>query len=306
MSILAQENSHPLVSFIFYGNYFMGVLGILLSVETCFQLHLPLNDLPFYLFLLTSVLFYYTYSYQQSSFAVKKPNPRTVWYIRHHQYIQWAQYIRIVILAVLTVISFQYYGKNISTVPLHLWVFTTLILLAAVLYYGLLPGKIWHINLRNTGWFKAFTIGFVWAGTVSIFPVIMLYLEGKKIHVEMPLLYWYFMKNFMFCTVNAIMFDLKDFEDDSNKDLLTFVVRFGIERTKYFILLPLACLGIIALTGFNYYEQYPKWHYWFNLIPFLLLIWTICSVDKNKTILYYLVIIDGLLVIKAICGILSA
>ena len=56
---------------------------------------------------------------------------------------------------------------------------------------------------------------------------------------EPLLMLWLFVKNWMFCTVNAIMFDMKDYEDDANIELKTFAVRMGLRNTIYYILVPL-------------------------------------------------------------------
>ena len=44
-------------------------------------------------------------------------------------------------------------------------------------------------------------------------------------NVDYILLWWLFIKNFMFCTVNAIMFDIKDYAHDSNKQLTNCSVK---------------------------------------------------------------------------------
>ncbi|MGL1386138.1 hypothetical protein ACSTJO_00160, partial [Vibrio parahaemolyticus] len=41
----------------------------------------------------------------------------------------------------------------------------------------------------------------------------------------------------------------------------------------------------------------------FNTIPFILLIIVAWSMHRRKSILYYLAVIDGLMLIKALCGI---
>lgn len=190
---------------------------------------------------------------------------------------------------------------------LHLHLFYIIILLtiplAALLYYGLLPQSMFRLNLRNTGWLKPFVIGYVWAGCVSLFPVVVQMIEHDA-HIQKPgFMLWLFIKNWMFCTVNAIMFDMKDYADDANKALKTFVVRFGLRKTIYFILVPLLVIGFMSFIIFSIYNHLGVVRVIINLIPFVCLLYVAFSLHQRKPILYYLIVIDGLLLVKAICGI---
>ena len=109
----------------------------------------------------------------------------------------------------------------------------------------------------------------------------------------------------MFCTVNAIMFDMKDYADDSNHQLKTFVVRFGLRKTIFFILIPLSLSGIFFMLAFAWYRHFTFLPVFFNLIPFFLLLLVAYSMQRQKKILYYLIVIDGLIFIKAVCGIIA-
>ena len=180
-----------------------------------------------------------------------------------------------------------------------------IILLSSLLYYGLLPRSVFRLNLRNTGWLKAFVIGFVWAGCVGLIPIVVLQIENASYSVDIILLFGLFVKNWMFCTVNAMMFDFKDYADDSNKQLQTFVVRFGLSKTISFIIIPLVVIGMISAVLFMEYRHLGILSISINLIPFLLLLIVSYSMYRQKSIFYYLIIIDGLVLIKAICGILA-
>lgn len=107
----------------------------------------------------------------------------------------------------------------------------------------------------------------------------------------------------MFCTVNAIMFDMKDYADDANKQLKTFVVRFGLRKTIFFVLMPILLIGLISFLAFASYRHFGLVPVLFNLIPFLSLLAVAYSLHQRRSILYYLIVIDGLLLIKALCGI---
>jgi 4-hydroxybenzoate polyprenyltransferase len=295
---------NKIVKFIFFGNYFVGMLGVVLSLETAFQLRLPFNSIAYYALLFCGTVMYYSYAYSKPLQSFKD-NPRSVWYVEHRTFIKYSQWFLLIACILLSISILVEDHNNILQLPFEYWLIIMVMLLSAVLYYGLLPKSFFKLNLRNTGWIKAFVIGFVWSCSVSLLPIIILQLERGHYTVNPVLAFWLFIKNWMFCTVNAIMFDMKDYEDDSNHQLKTFVVRFGLYNTIFFILMPLVLVGIFFLFAFARYRHFGFLPIFFNLIPFLLLLIVTYSMQRQKKILYYLIVIDGLIFIKAICGIIA-
>jgi hypothetical protein len=281
----------------------VGVLAIALSLEAVVQLQLPFNSLAYYCLLFCATVMYYTYAYSGPAGNVHYANPRTEWYNRHRFFIGCSQAILLCLCLGLGgyIILKDYSG--ILALPYYYWLAVTAMIMAAVLYYGLLPWSSLHLNLRNTGWAKAFVIGFVWACTVNILPLIMLRVQHMRYRADPVMVSWLFVKNWMFCTVNAIMFDMKDYADDANSQLKTFVVRIGLRRTISFVLIPLLLVGIISLLAFTTIRHYNFLPILFNLIPFICLLAVTYSLHTRKPILFYLIVIDGLLLLKAACGI---
>lgn len=291
------------VAFIFFANYFVGLLAVALSVETAFQLNLPPNSPAYYLLVFSATVMYYTKAYAVPVSEITSTNPRTEWYRLHHGFIRVSQ---LVFLVVSIGAGFWLLKKDFSEIlrlPFIYWLLLSAIPLAAILYYGLLPKSIISLNLRNTGWLKAFVIGFVWAGSVNLFPVAMVHIERGISVAEPVFMLWLFIKNWMFCTVNAIMFDMKDYEDDANIELKTFAVRMGLRNTISYVLVPLLSIGLLSLLIFAVSRGFNVLTILLNLVPFLCLLLVAFSLHKPRPILYYLVVIDGLLLVKAICGI---
>ena len=289
-----------IIQFIFFANYFVGLLAVALSVETVFQLGLPLASPVYYILLFSATVMYYTYAYSGAAASAVSANPRTEWYRLHHSFIRQSQKFFVSICLASSAFLFYQYRIAILQLPLYYWLLLVSIPLAGLLYYGLLPSS---FNLRNTGWFKAFVIGFVWAGCVNFLPVTMAKIEHGIYVAEPGFMLWLFLKNWMFCTVNAIMFDIKDYEDDANRQLKTFVVRFGLQKTIFFVLIPLLFIGIVSLLIFTHYKNFSALVIGVNLLPFLSLLYVAYSLQRPKKILYYLIVIDGLLLVKALCGI---
>ncbi len=292
-----------IAEFIFFGNYFIGILAIALSLESAVQLRLPFNSITYYLLLFSSSVMYYTYAYSGPLNTGKLINPRTEWYKRNARLIFWSQRILLIICITTGIIFLCKNYISIDELPFKYWLVIIVMLLAALLYYGLLPMSFYKINLRNTGWLKAFTIGFVWACSVNLLSFIVLQIEKGFYATDEIFLVWLFIKNFMFCTVNAIMFDIKDYADDSNRQLKTFVVKYGLKKTISFILVPMILVGLLALLGFTIARHLGNVTIFFNLIPFILLLLVALSLQKPHKLFYYLVVIDGLILLKAICGI---
>ena len=295
-----------LIRFIFFGNYFIGLLAIALTIESTLQLRLQFNTFPYYLLIFCAPVVYYTHAYMGATRFSGSTNPRVAWFIKHQHYLRWSQWV----LSAVAIISFLYLLLFNITPILALswiyWVIVAIILMVAFLYYGLLPAYFFNLNLRNTGWLKPFIIGFIWACTANVLPLIILKIEQGTPFPFGEFWLWLFVKNWMFCTVNAIMFDIKDYEIDANRELKTFVVQFGIHKTIFFILIPLLAIGMLSLFVFTRYEQLPGKQVLMNFIPFVITLIVAFSLNLKKPILYYLIVIDGLILLKACCGIIGA
>ncbi len=290
------------IKFIFFGNYFIGLLAVALTIESTLQMQLTFNSFAYYILIATAPIVYYTYAYIGVHGRGKTATPRAQWYYTNRNFVKWSQRI----LSTVALLAFCFLTiKNfhaILTLPLVYWMALFVLFMAALLYYGLLPAYFFNLNLRNTGWLKPFIIGFVWACTANVLPLIGLKIE-EGINVSANELWiWLFIKNWMFCTVNAIMFDMKDYAVDANRELKTIIVRLGLRQTIFKVLIPLLTIGMVSLFTFTYISNFQVITVIFNTIPFILTIILAYTMMKRKHILYYLIVIDGMILIKALCG----
>lgn len=294
-----------ILRFIFFGNYFVGILAVALTIESTLQLHVPFNSLSYYLLLFLAPIVYYTYAYMGATSGQQPGNPRMAWYAKHSRFVYWSQLIFSTICCGLI---FYIAGGNYNVIlhlPLEYWLIVCGVVVMAILYYGLVPVFFFNLNLRNTGWLKPFIIGFIWAATANFLPQVMLKIQSGTDSTESIFWFFLFIKNFMFCTVNAIMFDMKDYEIDSNSQLKTFAVRIGLKKTIFYIIIPLLITGMLSLSAFAWYMNFPALRYLINLLPFILTLLVAFSMNNKKKIFFYLVVIDGLILIKALCGIIA-
>jgi hypothetical protein len=305
-----------IVHFIFFGNYFYGCCTVALAIEANVQQNLPLNSIYFYIALYCGTVLFYTYAYiQEKNTAITKSNKpvvkthfnkalnkRTQWYATNRQFIKSSQFILFGVSVIIGIyFLFKYYNSLFIITPLQFGglVFTVIIAFA---YYGVSLGS-FKINTRRTGWFKPFAIGLVWATAVTYVPILWYQVEQNTQYIFASDNLWFFIKNFMYISLLAILFDIKDYAADHNLRLKTFVVRMGLHKTIFLIIIPLTLLGFISLLAFAVLLHFPLLRIIINSIPFALLVIVSSSMTSRKSILYYLVVIDGLMLVKALCGI---
>lgn len=109
----------------------------------------------------------------------------------------------------------------------------------------------------------------------------------------------------MYITLLCILFDIKDYAMDYNKDLKTVVVKLGLRRTIFYFIIPLCFIGLGSFLVYAYSQHFSLMKILINTIPFILIITVAYSMYSRRSIFYYLIIIDGLMLLKAACGITS-
>jgi len=290
-----------IIKTIFFGNYFYGLCAIALSIEATLQQRYPLNNLFFYVALFSVTIWYYTIAYITEQETITT-NQRTNWYNENKVFVKWSQILlQVICLVFLFFFLKEHWKKLLHLTAIQIGLIAIFPVVAA-LYYGINYKLIGNVNLRNIGWMKPFVIGFTWAGLVNVYPIIFYNIvhEAKgNISFIACLL---FIKNFMFVTVLCIMFDIKDYAMDSNQQLKTFVVKTGLRKTIFYILIPLSIAGLGSFLLYGFTHQFSAMKIALNTIPFLCMITVAYSLHKRKSIFYYLILIDGLMLLKAICG----
>lgn len=296
-----------LVRLLLFGNYFYGICAVGLSIEASLQQHTPLNSIAYYLLVFAATVLYYTHAYiaEPAPGAAHSANKRSAWYFRNRQFVTRSQVLLTAAFIVLSVYWINIHWQNIlHTNPLH-WMLLIVFPAVAALYYGSAAPASSTYNLRNKGWLKPFVIGFVWAGAVTVYPLLFGSIEDNRPYLTDYVNILLFIKNVMYISMLCIMFDIKDYAADHNRLLKTFVVRVGLRKTIFYILIPLSIIGLGTFILYATLHHFPLLRILINAIPFILLIIVAYSMHRRKSILYYLAIIDGLMLVKAICGIIG-
>lgn len=286
----------------FFGNFFYGACVVALAMEASLQQGLPLNPFFFYLLLYCGTVLYYLKAYAGAPVS-DVTDKRARWYFHNRKAVRGIQLALLLLCLLSAIVLFHACWQNFFL--LNIWDYVLLVIfpMMAVLYYGLSFPGIPQVTLREAGWLKPFVIGFVWAGAVTIYPVIFRQLQSGLHYNYSWINGWFFLKNWMFITVLCIMFDIKDYAADHNRHLKTFVVRMGLRKTIFRIIIPLVITGLGAFVLFAIVRHLSWVIVMINSIPFILLIAVAYSLHERRPILYYLAIIDGQMLVKAICGI---
>jgi 4-hydroxybenzoate polyprenyltransferase len=287
---------------IFFGNYFYGLCAVALSIEASLQQRYPLNRLLFYLLIFSTTVLYYSIAYLGTEVSPDSANERSAWYAVNRRFMRGSQFLFLFVLIAAGAVFFMQRWQNVFSMRAGEWGLLFIFPLVSGLYYGINNRFTGHINLRNVGWLKPFIIGFTWAGLVSVYPI-MFYALDHGFHYEITLVgIFLFIKNFMYITLLCIIFDIKDYEMDYNQQLKTYVVKLGLYKTIFYIIIPLCVVGLASFIGYAFFNHFHPVKILLNTIPFLLVIFVARSMNYNRSIFYYLVVIDGLMLVKAMCG----
>ncbi len=290
-----------LIHTIFYGSYFYGCCAAALLWETSVQLDLQIREPLIYLSAFAGTVLFYNYPFLRKPGAPSS-NPRVQWVVLHHRSFMVQQFLLAgLVLICIALLSFKY-RANIGHLSAGQWMVFWLPLLIALSYYS---GLVWshQYNLRSIGWLKPFIIGLVWTALVYVYPILFVAVtrSGPLVEIDffMVLL---FVKSIMFISVLAILFDIKDESTDRVQNIDTLIVRMGLKKSLFYLVLPLTLLGLLTFFTYAILQEMTGWRITLTMLPFILLILAIYSLRKERSLLYYLVVIDGLMLVKAVCG----
>lgn len=249
-----------------------------------------------------ATVYYYNHSYLLES-NDKVSNQRNIWVAAHAGRVKKMQWILLTFLFVGG--SFQLYAllPAIHLLSVQDILFCVLLALGSFLYYFDTKKYPW-LNLRSYGIVKPFVIGSIWAGVGVYTPYLFLKLSGLR-YASMAHIPILFVSNALYISMLAVLFDIKDYETDANKQMKTWVVRVGQTKTINWLLIPISSLVLIATLRYAILHHFTGYQILLNTIPLILLISVSYQMHQRKSILYYLAIIDGLIVVKAACGIIA-
>lgn len=298
------KKQNAVIEAVFYGNFFYGICTVLSALETDLLQRQNLNPALFYIVLFSATVLFYNYPYARLE-RTHLQNPRTAWHQRNLMAMRVCQILLTLLISIAAIVFFANHCDAVSIVSWRNALLALIFPVAGGFYYGLNLASM-RYNLRNIGWLKPFVIGFVWAGaTVILPPLYRDIINGTDFQftLQSNIL---FLKTFMYLSVLAIMFDIKDYTADSRANLKTVVVSVGLRKTISYVLIPLPILGILAIGSYGFLKDFSPIRLLLLTIPILLLLPAAWSLRRRRSLLYYLVVIDGLILLKAAFGIFAS
>ncbi len=284
---------------------FYGFSAVALAVECNLLSGLPLNEPWLYVILFAGTVLFYSFSYQYDPRPLPD-NQRSQWIRRNRKEFMGFQPL-LILIAILSGLTYLVQLPVLQTYQyFEVGILLALFPLLGMLYYGIAFPGLFRIRLRQFGWFKPFIIGLVWAGCVSFMPWLMKQWENNGFQIPSKGIMFLWLHNAMFISVIAILFDIKDYAADHNQALKTFVVRVGLRRVIFSVVLPLNLTGITALLLVHQTLNIQLPGLVLLIVPMLLLLFVAFSLQKKRSVTWYLLIIDGLMPVKALFGIGAA
>lgn len=291
-----------------FGNYFYGLCAVALSIEASVIQEIPLLHILYYLLIFTATVFYYTSAYIHLN-DYRSKNTRIKWYSENNTFIQKIQsalFFSVIILSISYLRKYIFIeSPNDLLIKIKSLGYANIFTQLALLLLFPITGILYYLNLRNIGWLKPFFISFTWAGIVSIYPLVFSSFERNEILHFNTVDILLFINYTMYILILCILFDIKDYSADYNKSVKTFVVKYGLRNTIFYICIPLCLLGLGSFVLYGVLHQYSVIKIGLNIIPFILMCWAIYSLKSRRNIFFYLFYIDGLMLVKAICGIIA-
>jgi hypothetical protein len=284
---------------ILWSNQFYGLCAVLLSIETSLIL-LDTYPNPFLLLLIyLGTIVYYTHAYLQEG-KLGEQNERVGWYQKNHRYLIIRQVVFTFLCLLIAFVKLQMLSALIHASLFVKFVILISGLLSAAYYMPNLKFGLLH-SYRTNGVVKSMAIAWVWTFTCCFVPIWLG--SNSQIAVFNEKFNIYFLLLFIYVLVLAILFDIKDMLKDQLEQVNTIALKMGAERTVRYIVCPLLML---------YYIIIIYWVWLAGLSPIFILIQGLFvalsyliarRVLTQKAIFVNILLIDGLLVLKAVISI---
>lgn len=270
-----QENYliQRLFHFILFSNLFISVSSITLTLSTFLILNANLesDDIPFLLFIFASTFLTYNIHIWYEKAGDDPTLPRNIWRSRNSLITKG---MFVFFLGCLLVSLFFISGKVIWF-TMHLAVFS--------LFYSA-P----LLNFKKIPFLKIFLISYVWSVSTVILPSI-----NKGFGVLDKEVVEIFVQRIIFILALAIPFDIRDIEVDKRNNIDTLPTLMGFERSK--LLSVILLILFIGLGCFFYGFDYT---FCARLAIGVLAIFLIIKIKRSRTDLYYMVGIDGIMILS--------
>jgi len=285
-----------------WNNHFYGIAAALLSVET----HLAIfKTLPYFylvLFIYISTVVYYTYAYFDE-IEIGIYNERSQWYIQNKDYL---------IIRQVTLIGVGFYIAIIKLKVIEVYFYLTpqlkfiLILTLFISFFYQNSHLLFkRIQIRNKGFLKSLSIAWVWVIMCGVTPLLLTPNGLINSNPFSNYIFIYLLQLFLFILILAILFDMKDINRDGDEKVKTIVVKYGIKSTLNKFIFPLL-IFYFSLSLFLFFILKQSFLYLISTFLILFLTLFVTNLIQKHTAVYKnIILIDGLMILKALIGIIT-
>jgi len=275
------------IDFLLFSNLFIAFCAVAQGLVTYYLLRLPPNqDVLAFLFFSTLLIYNLSMLLSKPVDPQKSPFKRVRWIFAHHRLIISMTLIAVLCLVPITLLYLSFQAKLLMG-------FVGII---AVAYnFPFLSFHQKKIGLRNLPGIKLFLIGFVWAASCVLLPIVEIE-QGYGISIPLYDTILLVAKRFLFICAITIPFDIRDLFQDKLYELKTIPVIFG--EKKAWIICQAMLLIYLALLIFFTRS--------FNLdvaalsLTILLTGWLIFKSDIKKNEYFYFLFLDGTMLLQCI------
>lgn len=286
-----------------FSNVYIAIAAILFTISNLALVKICDPPIVLLLVIFLAVIWFYNLSNNKIRLTNSK-NLRLNWLLTKRNHLHTVQTILfscIVIFCLLLLPNlFNFYNV---TKWFHL-VFFFSFFIVAFFYLNDFKFKLLSINLRSIGLLKPFFIGYVWMGVTFVLPYVFYKIASLTELNFNKIFYLFFIEGFVFISLLAIIYDVKDAESDKKNGLITWCVKLGFKDLTKKILLP--CLFLMSIEfSFLYYS---------NLIcistllvfigSYLTILFISTFLLSKQSLLLHLAVIDGVIIARAIVIIL--
>lgn len=286
---------HSCIGVLLWNNHFYGIciVGIAMSSGLFLTGHLP--SIVFLTMAYIATVAYYTNAYFNES--VNEHNQdRANWYQKNYHYLKTRQWL--LIAALLMLIS-----KTILDHPQLLKLdYTTIIILTCSFVFSILYN---HTNFKKQGMLKSLVIAFVWTILGGYMPVY--FNTAIDTGVTQPILtqVLYLVQLFLFIFLLAVLFDIKDMKKDQMSQIQTIPIQIGLMHIQHRLVSPILLLSIVIDLFLAEQFHYNVLAWVIQGIFYFVVYRSAILAIKEEVIAKSILLIDGLMILKAVMSILS-
>ena len=284
---------------VLWNNHFYGICAVLLSMEAARIIKHILPDPLVLLLIYLSTVVYYTHAYLQE-YKTGESNERVQWYQKNYGYLNARQFIFTCICIYIAIVNLKMLKLLLNATAFE----RVLLLLTGILsltYYTPLLKYLPFRSYRSKGVFKSLAISWVWSITCCFIPIWFSHQPSGSLWT--PLFTFHFVQLFLFVLVLAILFDIKDLHKDEQAAVYTIALSLGARQTVKKIIAPLLIVYYLIVMYGVFCMGMPPVILLLQGLLSILTYFIALAILTQKAIYLNLLLIDGLLVIKALMGI---